>query len=214
MLNLATAIKELVENSLDAHATIVDVRLKEYGSEIIEVVDNGTGIHPDNFQALSTYPCIVSFTAFVISSTSTMLLALKHHTSKLGDFSDLVNVGTFGFRGEALSSLCAVSDMVVTTRHESEKCGTKLTFDYLGILQSSQPCPRQVSKQFISTIFFIVVTHKVIDNYEQVGTTVTLTNLFSSLPVRQKEFHRNLKKEFTKAVQLLSAYCLIATNVK
>lgn len=53
VLNLATAIKELVENSLDARATTVDVRLKEYGSELIEVVDNGTGIHPDNFQALS-----------------------------------------------------------------------------------------------------------------------------------------------------------------
>ncbi|XP_065211887.1 mismatch repair endonuclease PMS2 [Planococcus citri] len=168
VLNLATAIKELVENSLDAGATIIDVRLKEYGSELIEVVDNGTGIHPNNFQALT----------------------LKHHTSKLNDFSDLVNVETFGFRGEALSSLCAVSDVMVTTRHESEKHGSKLIFDNLGALQSSEPCARQV------------------------GTTISLGNIFSSLPVRQKEFHRNLKKEFHKAVQILSAYCLISANVK
>lgn len=50
--------------------------------------------------------------------------------------------------------------------------------------------------------------------FRQVGTTVTLTNLFFSLPVRQKEFHRNLKREFSKATHLLSAYCLISTNVK
>lgn len=52
---MATAIKELVENSLDAGATVIDVRLKDYGSELVEVSDNGSGVHPDNFQALSKY---------------------------------------------------------------------------------------------------------------------------------------------------------------
>lgn len=64
-----------------------DVRLREYGSELVEVSDNGSGVSEDNFEAL----------------------ALKHHTSKIRDFSDLeVGVVTFGFRGEALSSLCAL----------------------------------------------------------------------------------------------------------
>ncbi len=64
-----------------------EVRLKEQGSELVEVVDNGCGVHEDNFQALT----------------------LKHHTSKIRDFSDLeMGVATFGFRGEALSSLCAL----------------------------------------------------------------------------------------------------------
>lgn len=53
VLNLATAVKELIENSLDAGATVIDVKLKEYGSEIIEVVDNGAGVHPSNFEGLS-----------------------------------------------------------------------------------------------------------------------------------------------------------------
>jgi DNA mismatch repair protein PMS2 len=86
VLNLATAMKELLENSLDAGATSVDIRLKENGAELVEVSDDGHGVEPHNFEALT----------------------LKHHTSKLRDFSDLTSVETFGFRGEALSSLCAL----------------------------------------------------------------------------------------------------------
>lgn len=64
-----------------------EVRLKEYGSELVEISDNGCGVAEENFEALT----------------------LKHHTSKIRDFSDLeVGVNTFGFRGEALSSLCAL----------------------------------------------------------------------------------------------------------
>ena len=64
-----------------------EVRLKEHGSELVEVVDNGGGVTEENFQALT----------------------LKHHTSKITSFSDLeLGVETFGFRGEALSSLCAL----------------------------------------------------------------------------------------------------------
>ena len=65
---------------------ISEVRLKDYGSDLIEVVDNGHGVEKENFAGLT----------------------LKHHTSKLRDFTDLVGVETFGFRGEALSSLCAL----------------------------------------------------------------------------------------------------------
>jgi len=53
VLNLATAIKELVENSLDAGATVVEVRLREYGSELIEVTDNGSGVQEKNLEGLS-----------------------------------------------------------------------------------------------------------------------------------------------------------------
>lgn len=63
------------------------MRLREHGSEQLEVVDNGSGVEEENFQGLT----------------------LKHHTSKIRDFSDLeMGVATFGFRGEALSSLCAL----------------------------------------------------------------------------------------------------------
>ncbi|XP_021926704.1 mismatch repair endonuclease PMS2 isoform X2 [Zootermopsis nevadensis] len=168
VLNLATAVKELVENSLDAGATVIEVRLKDYGSELVEVIDNGTGVEEENFQALT----------------------LKHHTSKLREFTDLVLVETFGFRGEALSSLCALSEMTVVTRHSSASCGTRLEFDHTGKIIRKKSCARQV------------------------GTTVSLLNLFSSLPVRQKEFHRSLHREFAKMTQFLYAYCLVCIGTK
>ena len=86
ILSLATAVKELVENSIDAGATNIEIKLKEFGIESIEVHDNGSGIEEKDFEAIAT----------------------KHCTSKLIDFSDLTMIETFGFRGEALSSLCAV----------------------------------------------------------------------------------------------------------
>ena len=93
ILTLSTAVKELVENSLDAGSTNVEVKLKDYGSESIEVIDNGSGIHPKDYEAI----------------------ALKHYTSKLKEFSDLTLVETFGFRGEALSSLSALRYVLLPT---------------------------------------------------------------------------------------------------
>ncbi|XP_019640995.1 PREDICTED: mismatch repair endonuclease PMS2-like isoform X4 [Branchiostoma belcheri] len=168
VLNLATAMKELVENSLDAGATNIDIRLKEHGSELLEVVDNGSGVEESNFEGLT----------------------LKHHTSKLQDFSDLTSVETFGFRGEALSSLCALSDLSITTCHKDAHVGTKLVYDHNGKLIQKAPCARQQ------------------------GTTVTIQQIFSTLPVRHKEFLRNLKKEYSKMLIVLYAYCVISTNVR
>ncbi|TSK14640.1 Mismatch repair endonuclease PMS2 [Bagarius yarrelli] len=168
VLTLATAVKELVENSIDAGATQVDIRLKESGTELVEVSDNGRGVEEENFEGLT----------------------LKHHTSKLRDFSDLIHVETFGFRGEALSSLCALSDLSIVTCHESSNVGTRLVFDHNGRLVQRAPHPRQQ------------------------GTTVCLQQLFSTLPVRHKEFQRNIKKEFSKMVHVLQSYCIISTGVR
>ncbi|XP_073722913.1 mismatch repair endonuclease PMS2 [Misgurnus anguillicaudatus] len=168
VLSLSTAVKELVENSIDAGATNVDVRLKDSGTELVEVSDNGKGVEEANFEGLT----------------------LKHHTSKLRDFSDLIHVETFGFRGEALSSLCALSDLSVVTCHEKALIGARLVFDHDGHLTQNVPHPRQP------------------------GTTVTLQKLFSTLPVRHKEFQRNIKKEYAKMVYVLQSYCIISTGVR
>ncbi|XP_016425043.1 mismatch repair endonuclease PMS2-like [Sinocyclocheilus rhinocerous] len=168
VLSLATAVKELVENSIDAGATNVDVKLKDNGIELVEVSDNGKGVEEQNFEGLT----------------------LKHHTSKLRDFSDLIHVETFGFRGEALSSLCALSDLSVVTCHESAQIGARLVYDHDGRLTQCVPHPRQ---------------H---------GTTITLQKLFSTLPVRHKEFQRNIKKEYSKMIFVLQSYCIISTGVR
>ncbi|XP_052467088.1 mismatch repair endonuclease PMS2 [Carassius gibelio] len=168
VLTLATAVKELVENSIDAGATNVDVKLKDSGIELVEVTDNGKGVEEQNFEGLT----------------------LKHHTSKLRDFSDLIHVETFGFRGEALSSLCALSDLSVVTCHESAQIGARLVYDHDGHLTQRVPHPRQ---------------H---------GTTVILQKLFSTLPVRHKEFQRNIKKEYSKMIFILQSYCIISTGVR
>lgn len=114
------------------------------------------------------------------------LSAAKYHTSKLREFTDLETVATFGFRGEALSSLCALSDMKVITKHHSVNVATKLELNNRGEIVSRTPCARQT------------------------GTTVTLSNLFATLPVRKREFQRNITKEFAKMCQILQGYGLIS----
>ena len=168
ILSMAIAVKELVENSVDAGATNVEIRLQEYGSKVIEVSDNGKGVSEENFEALT----------------------LKHHTSKISGFEDVSSVSTFGFRGEALSSLCAVSKLFVTTRHLSSEIGTRLEYDHSGVIVSKEA------------------------NARPVGSTVKLEELFCTMPVRLKEYQRNIKKEFGKMVHLLTAYCLISTGVR
>ncbi|CEP11351.1 hypothetical protein [Parasitella parasitica] len=169
VLDLATAVKELVENSLDAGATSVDVNFIENGIGGIEVIDNGCGIDPSNYESL----------------------ALKHYTSKISNFEDLEKVLTFGFRGEALSSLCALSHVTVTTATKTQApMGVKLVYDNNGILTSKAPISRTA------------------------GTTLQLTDIFHSLPVRRQEFKRNIKREYGKALIILQAYSIISTSVK
>ncbi|KAH7907596.1 DNA mismatch repair protein MutL [Hygrophoropsis aurantiaca] len=166
VIDLQTAVKELVENSLDAGAANIDVRFLNYGLKSFEVIDNGSGIAPKDYDSM----------------------ALKHHTSKLASFEDLSTVTTFGFRGEALSSLCALSDgLAVTTATSAEApMGTVLEMDRNGKIRSRNA---KVARQR--------------------GTTVSVTMIFKPLPVRRKELERNIKREFGKTLNLLTAYALV-----
>lgn len=97
----------------DAGAKHVEVKLKEFGLDLIEVSDNGSGVSPSNYEGI----------------------ALKYHTSKLSTFSDLTAVTSFGFRGEALSSLCELAgSFSVTTRTSEESVGVRLTYSRNGKL--------------------------------------------------------------------------------
>ncbi|KAK5703292.1 ATP-binding mismatch repair protein [Elasticomyces elasticus] len=169
IVDLNSVVKELVENSLDAGATSIEVRFKNQGLDSIEVQDNGKGIPPEDFDTV----------------------ALKHHTSKLSSYEDLTSLDTFGFRGEALSSLCALSKFhILTARAEDGAVGKKLDFEVSGKLKSTGVSAAQR------------------------GTTVTVDELFYNLPVRRKELEKNIKREYGKVLSLLNAYACISVGVR
>ncbi|WFD24330.1 ATP-binding mismatch repair protein [Malassezia equina] len=157
--DMRSAVKELIENSLDAGATSIELRFKEYGLSGIEVVDNGSR---------------------------------RHHTSKLVHFDDLARVTTFGFRGEALASLCSVADVTMLTATDRDApMGTLLEFAHDGSLKA---CDKRIARQR--------------------GTSVTISQLLSGLPVRRRELEKNVKREFAKAHAMIQAYALISEGVR
>ena len=143
----ASVVKELVENSIDAGATAITVEIQHGGVRLIRVTDNGCGIEREDVTK-----------AF-----------LRHATSKVLRPEDLDRIGTLGFRGEALASICAVSECEILTRAAAEEIGTRYTLagECAGELAEAG-CP--------------------------VGTTVTVKNLFYNVPARMKF----LKKDSTE----------------
>ncbi|MDN3453763.1 MULTISPECIES: DNA mismatch repair endonuclease MutL [unclassified Psychrobacter] len=100
----AAVVKELLENAIDAGATNIEVRITQGGMGLIEVVDNGVGIHPDD-----------------------MVMAItRHATSKVADVANLHGITTLGFRGEALAATAAVSRLTLTSSHDDSGVGRQL----------------------------------------------------------------------------------------
>ena len=134
----ASLIKELVENSIDALSDRIQVFLNESGKKTIKVVDNGIGM----------------------SQNDLMNCVLRHATSKITETKDLMNINSKGFRGEALSSIAAVSQLEIVTRRKVDKFGYKLKIKG-GKIQSNE---------------------KVVS---RVGTYVLVKNLFFNVPARR-----------------------------
>ena len=103
----ASVVKELVENAIDAGSTAITVEAKEGGIEFIRVTDNGCGIERDQLP-----------TAF-----------LRHATSKIEDADDLNHIASLGFRGEALSSIAAVSRVEIITKRKENLTGTRMVLE-------------------------------------------------------------------------------------
>ncbi|KAJ1848434.1 ATP-binding mismatch repair protein, partial [Coemansia sp. RSA 2703] len=169
IVDLTMAVKELVENALDAGATTVDIKLKDSGLTSITVSDNGQGVSEDD----------------------RTLLCRKHWTSKIQSFSDLSSVSTFGFRGEALSSLCAMAKVTVITATEATApMGVQLEYDASGELASTKAVARER------------------------GTTVVLEELFARWPVRQMDLKKNIRKEYLRAVAMVEQYAVICDGAR
>lgn len=143
-----SVVKELIENSIDAVATKIVVRIKDAGKTLIQVSDNGTGM----------------------SSDDALLSVQRHATSKIAEADDLENIKTLGFRGEALASICAVSQIEIVTRTNNDELATSLLVHGNEIVEHSQT------------------------NSDK-GTSVTVKNLFYNTPAR-RNFLKSDQTEF------------------
>ena len=146
----ASVVKEILENSLDAGATRIDIDVEAGGVQLIRVRDNGQGMEPDDLP----------------------LALARHATSKIRSLEDLEQVGSLGFRGEALASIGSVSRLTLTTNHRedsSEGCSALCEGRDMQVKVRPAPHPR--------------------------GTTVEVRDLFFNTPARRK-FLRTEKTEF------------------
>lgn len=155
----ASVVKELVENSIDAKATRIDVLITDAGKTCIQIVDNGCGM----------------------SETDARLAFERHATSKISKASDLFCLHTMGFRGEALPSIAAVSQVELRTKMSEEKLGVCLSIEGSKV----------VDQQLVAC---------------DVGANFMVKNLFFNIPARrrflksnQTEFN-NIVAEFEKIV--------------
>jgi DNA mismatch repair protein MutL len=135
----ASVAKELVENAIDAGAREIKVEVRQGGRRLMRVIDDGTGIPADEVE----------------------LAFARHSTSKIASVEELSSIGTLGFRGEALASIAAVSQLTIVTKTAKEDAGTLLRLEGGKVTQRQKKgCPQ--------------------------GTVVTVENLFYNVPARLK----------------------------
>jgi DNA mismatch repair protein MutL len=158
-------IKELVENSIDAGAKNIIISLKSGGLEYISITDDGHGIYNADVEN-----------------------AFKHHyTSKINCLDDLWKVNSYGFRGEALSSIAAISQVTVFTKHQSE---SKATCFKTG--------PEIVNETSVTS--------------RSTGTTIVIEKLFANVPARKK-FQKSPETEYRLIHQLVQTFALNYPNI-
>ena len=155
----ASVVKELMENSVDAGATQVSVIIKDAGRTLIQVIDNGCGMPPD--QAVLAFE--------------------RHATSKISSAEDLMDIHTFGFRGEALASIAAVAEVTFKTRRAGDEIGCQVDF---------------ADSQHLSTI----------ETVTPVGSNFSVRNLFYNVPARRKF----LKSESVELKHIVSEFQHVA----
>jgi len=167
----ASAVKELLENAVDAAATSIKLIINDGGKSLIQVIDNGAGM----------------------SETDARLCFERHATSKIKNIEDLFHIRTMGFRGEALASIAAVSQVELITKREHDEAGT-----YIEIENS-----------------LVIKQHPVA---AQTGTSIAMKNLFFNVPARRNFLKTNTSEmrhivdEFTRVALAFPGIFFSLTN--
>ncbi len=161
----ASIVKELVENSIDAGASSITVEIKEGGKAYIYITDNGHGILEADLQNVF----------------------MRHATSKISSIEDLMKIDTLGFRGEAMSSISAVSEIELSTRYREETTGTYILVKNRSIIE----------KKSIGY---------------PVGTSIKVKNLFYNTPARQK-FLKSDRSESSYITDIMEKFALSNANI-
>ena len=130
----ASVVKELMENSVDAGADAVTVVVTDAGRTLIQVIDNGCGMAPDE----------------------AALCFERHATSKIADEADLQNITTFGFRGEALASIAAVAEVTLKTRREEDAVGSVVEFADSHLLSQGEAAAPKGTNIAVRNLFYNV----------------------------------------------------------
>lgn len=156
----ANVLKELLENSIDAGATEITVYLEEGGKNLIRIIDNGCGMSEEDAR-----------------------MSIVHHaTSKITSVDDLMSLTTFGFRGEALSSMSSVSKIRMTTKRATDAVGTRLFIEDGRVIEQEHCSCNQ-------------------------GTDISIEDLFYAMPARKK-FLKTTATEYRNCLQLFYAIAL------
>lgn len=130
----ASAVKELLENAIDAGATDIELHLRDAGKELIQVVDNGKGMSP----------------------TDARMAFERHATSKISNIEDLFRIRTMGFRGEALASVAAVAQVELRTRTADSALGTRILIEGTEI-KAQEPASTPIGTNLqVKNLFFNV----------------------------------------------------------
>lgn len=162
----ASVIKELVENAADAGATDIKIYIKDAGKTLIQVVDNGKGM----------------------SETDARMAFERHATSKIRSADDLFSLSTMGFRGEALPSICAISEVELRTRTADAPMGTKLVIEGSKVLgQEPVMCEK--------------------------GTVFNVKRLFYNVPARRK-FLKSDNVELSNIMREFERLALINNKIR
>ncbi|KAJ5558490.1 hypothetical protein N7535_008703 [Penicillium sp. DV-2018c] len=184
------ALKELIENAVDAGSTSIEVLIKEGGLKLLQITDNGHGIDREDLP----------------------ILCERFTTSKLKEFEDLTSIGTYGFRGEALASISHIAHLTVTTKTAGSSCAWRAHYGD-GKLIPAKPgqssAPKATAGRGGTQI--TVSRHNVAVHFSKlIGPKVE--DLFYNVPTRRRAF-RSASEEYAKILDVVGRYAVHCSGV-